>query len=61
MKTRYEVEGIPNNLPPGKYATRVKSADIIDGDIVVTLTFNGELEPNQVCLFTITKHADVNG
>lgn len=55
---RYELVGVPNNLPPGKYATRLKSAEWVDGDIVITLEFNGELQPGQVCLFTITKHEE---
>lgn len=55
---RYELVGVPDNLPPGKYATRVKSAEWVDGDMVITLEFNGELQPGQMCLFTITKHED---
>ena len=58
MAVRYELVGVPDNLPPGQYATRVKNSDWINGDIVITLEFNGELQPNQVCLFTITKHED---
>lgn len=58
MSVEYRLEGVPDDLPAGTYATRVKDASIVGNEIQITLEFTGEINPNNPPLFPITKHED---
>lgn len=56
---KFDVTGIPDDLPPGTYATRVKNASVENNvGILITLEYKGKIDPDNPTLFTMTKHED---
>lgn len=55
---RPELHGVPGDIPPGDYATRVREARWEGNDLVVVLDYAGPLIDRFDCLFPIKKHAD---
>lgn len=55
---KYELVGVPDDLSPGEYRTRIKSSGFVDGKIVIVLEFAGDIDPDNPSLYTITKHDD---
>ncbi len=53
---RFEVRGMPDSLPPGKYRTRVsKESRWTKDDLVIVVDFVGPYDDNDPCLFPLTK------
>ena len=55
---KVNLTGVPDDLPPGRHATRVVEARFDGGELVVDLAYCGPYDDADPCLFPITKHAD---
>lgn len=55
---KVNLSGVPDDLPPGRYATRVREARFEGGELAVDLEFWGPYDESDPCLMPITKHAN---
>lgn len=55
---KFNLSGVPEDLPPGRYATRVTAARWERTGPVVDLEYRGPYDDTDPCLFPITKHLD---
>lgn len=50
------VNSIPEDLPSGRYTTKVVSTEFVEHNLVITLEFiGGECNDNDLCLFPLIK------
>lgn len=54
---KYEIEGLPDDLPPGKYGCRVTSGVATSEGYLIILKYDGPYKPGEY-LFSITKEEE---
>lgn len=57
----FNLKGVPDDLEPGDYATKVEAARWKGNDLVIDLQFNGPLANKFDCLFPIKRHRLTKG
>jgi hypothetical protein len=56
VSLKFDLRGVPDDLPPGKYATRVSDESRWEGnDITIILDYRGPYDPEDPCLIPFTK------